>query len=157
MPGWYDIISLERIGQGEDHSGMMQSCSQIQALIDAEMDLGIPNSRIILAGFSQGAAMSLLLGLTSSIKYGGIVALSGYLPLSGQIHTLAIGNKLATPIFMGHGTADPVVAHAYGKESFDLLKSMGYFITMQDYPGMGHSACDQELQDMTRFIKSRLE
>lgn len=80
MPGWYDIISLERIVGQEDEVGMLESKSLIQELIDAELDLGIPNTRIIVGGFSQGAAMSLLTGLGSKIKLNGLAVLSGYLP-----------------------------------------------------------------------------
>lgn len=85
MPGWYDIVSLERIAAAQDKKGMLKSCEEINKFIDHEISNGINSKRIILGGFSQGAAMSLLTGLTTQKQLGGIVALSGYLPLGEEI------------------------------------------------------------------------
>jgi predicted esterase len=87
MPGWYDIVSLDRIEAKQDKLGLSNSRDQINELLEHEISLGIPSSKIVLGGFSQGAAMSLLTGLSCQWKLGGIVALSGYLPLGDEIDT----------------------------------------------------------------------
>ncbi|KAJ3373454.1 hypothetical protein HDU91_000069 [Kappamyces sp. JEL0680] len=156
MPGWYDIVSLERIQGQEDKAGMLQSASQLNALIETELDSGIPNHRILIGGFSQGAAMSYLVGLSSSIKLGGIMALSGYLPLSSTFDEWAKTANRETPLFVAHGSADPVVQYQYGKSSVEILKEKGYKVQFETYRGMQHSACNQELEDLSTYISSRL-
>ena len=157
MPGWYDIISLERIVGQEDEVGMLESKSLIQELIDAELDLGIPNTRIIVGGFSQGAAMSLLTGLGSKIKLGGLAVLSGYLPLGPKLASWQESANKETPIFMAHGSADPVVLYSNGKDSADRLIKSGYQVDFKTYSGMGHSSCNEELSDLVSFLKNRLQ
>lgn len=152
----YDIISLEKISGKEDEAGMHESRTLINGLIESEMDLGIPNTRIILGGFSQGAAMTLLTGLSSPIKLGGLVALSGYLPLLPKFTEYSSHANKQTPLFMGHGDADQVVRYNYGFDSSQYLKKAGYPVQFETYRGMGHSSCDQEFQDLVKFLQSRL-
>ncbi|KAJ3270886.1 hypothetical protein HDV01_007357 [Terramyces sp. JEL0728] len=156
MPAWYDIYSLDKATSKEDESGMMASVEQINTLIKNEVDAGISSEKIVLGGFSQGAAMTLLAGLTTSYKLGGLVALSGYLPLSGKIESIKSNTNDKTPIFMGHGIEDQVVQFEWGQKSMEKLKSMGYDVTFRSYDGMGHSACDAELRDLSQFLTSKL-
>lgn len=85
MPAWYDIKSLENRTTGEDEDGMWNTVGQVSSWIQTEVAAGIPSERIILGGFSQGAAMSLLSGVSMEHQLGGLAVLSGYLPLSTKI------------------------------------------------------------------------
>ncbi|OMH80061.1 Acyl-protein thioesterase 1 [Zancudomyces culisetae] len=152
MPGWYDIFSLENLDK-HDEKGLLNSVSQVNSLISQEINQhGISASRIVLGGFSQGAAMSYLTGVTSELKLGGIIALSGYLPLGNKISTMVTETSKAVPIFAGHGTADPVVRYEYGTKSVDALKKLGYNVDFKSYRGMEHSSCQQELVDIAQFL-----
>ena len=137
MPAWYDIVSLHNINAKQDEKGMTESCSKIDELIQFEINIGIPSDKIVVGGFSQGAAMSLLYGLTCNHKLGGIVALSGYLPLSAKIEELKTAFNNETRFFMGHGTLDDVVKFQYGKSSADKLKNLGYSVDFRSYNDLG--------------------
>ncbi|ORX90284.1 Phospholipase/carboxylesterase [Basidiobolus meristosporus CBS 931.73] len=151
MPSWYDIYSLDSINREEDEKGLLESSRIINTLIQKEIDNGIPANRIVLAGFSQGSAMSLLTGLTTEYKVAGIIGLSGYLPIRNKIFSMVSDNK--PPIFMGHGTSDPVVQFQFGQGSSELLEAKGYNVEFHAYPGMAHSCCDEELSDMAKFLE----
>jgi predicted esterase len=156
MPAWYDIFSLDKSDQREDEKGMFETTSQINELIKQEIDSGIPANKIILGGFSQGGAMTLLTGLTTDFKLAGLICMSGYLPLGSKIHQLRHPeNKI--PIFMAHGTADQVVALKWGEASFEKIRKLGYEATFQTYQGLGHSANDKELGDVLNFIIHRFQ
>ncbi|KAI8901616.1 acyl-protein thioesterase-like protein 1,2 [Globomyces pollinis-pini] len=157
MPAWYDIISLDRENAKEDEPGMLHTVEQINGLIKAEIDAGIPSDRIILGGFSQGGAMTLLTGLTTTHKLAGLVCLSGYLPLAAKMDTLQKTTNKATPIFMGHGTADQVVNYQWARLSEERLKSLGYNVDFKSYAGMEHSANDTEFKDLLEFLSAQLK
>ncbi|EEB96439.1 hypothetical protein MPER_04429, partial [Moniliophthora perniciosa FA553] len=93
----------------EDEDGMMESVRSLTQLIDAEIKSGLPANRIVLGGFSQGAAMSLLTGLTSETTLAGVVALSGWLPLKDKFKASLSSHATSVPIFWGHGTSDPLL------------------------------------------------
>jgi len=136
MPGWYDIKSLSDLAaRDEDEAGILRSRDYFHSLIDAEVAKGIPTNRIVIGGFSQGGAMSLISGVTYKNQLGGIFGLSCYLLLQNKIKELIpVENpNQNTPIFMGHGDADPVVAHKYGKLSADALTSHGYKVDFRTY------------------------
>ncbi|KAI8959732.1 Phospholipase/carboxylesterase [Daldinia sp. FL1419] len=162
MPGWYDIYRLsgrvEDLKTHQDERGIMQSREYFNELVQAEINAGIPPNRIVLGGFSQGAAMSLISGLTAKVKFAGIVALSGYLPLDAKIDDLLKenDNNHQTPILMCHGDEDQVVPTSLGKMSYEALKNRGFDVTMKIYPGMPHSACPEELDEVEAFLSSRL-
>ncbi|KAL1875707.1 hypothetical protein VTK73DRAFT_9962 [Phialemonium thermophilum] len=162
MPGWYDIVSIdgtvESLRRNEDREGLLRSQRYVHSLIQQELDAGIPAERIVLGGFSQGAALSLLAGLTAPVRLGGVVALSSYLPLSAQFSELLPRPELnrETPVFMAHGDVDVVVPMPLGKVSYEALKAMGYKATFKVYEGMGHSACPEELDDVEAFLRERL-
>ncbi|KAJ3030310.1 UNVERIFIED_CONTAM: hypothetical protein HDU68_009463 [Siphonaria sp. JEL0065] len=153
MPGWYDIISLDHTKRKEDEKGMLETVEKINKLIKEEIASGIKSKRIVLGGFSQGSAMSLLTALKTDIKLGGIVGLSGYLPLADKAEEFATTANQWTPIFMGHGDSDEVVSHTWGKLSAEKLKeTLGRQVTFKTYRGMGHASSNAEMSDLARFL-----
>ncbi|KAF4304083.1 hypothetical protein SLS57_012147 [Botryosphaeria dothidea] len=159
MPGWYDILSLSDINQrSEDETGIKRSMEYFHGLIKQEMDKGIPSNRIVIGGFSQGGAMSLLSGLTSPNKLGGIFGLSCYLLLQNKIREMVPEenpNK-DTPIFMAHGDIDPVVRYEWGQRTASKLKEWGWKIDFKTYQGLPHSADPEEIDDLEAYLKERL-
>ncbi|KAI5922333.1 Phospholipase/Carboxylesterase-domain-containing protein [Camillea tinctor] len=162
MPSWYDIVALsgrtEDLRARQDEQGILVSREYLHGLIQAEIDSGIPANRIVLGGFSQGGAMSLFSGLTAKVKLAGIVGLSSYLPLEAKFPDFVKESDLNhdTPVLMCHGDVDPVVPTAFGKESYEILKSQGFAVTLKMYEGMGHSACLEELDEVEAFLQARL-
>ncbi|EON99057.1 putative acyl-protein thioesterase 1 protein [Phaeoacremonium minimum UCRPA7] len=162
MPGWFDIAVLdgeiESMCANEDAAGITASREYLHGLIQKEIDAGIPADRIVLGGFSQGGAMSIFAGLTAKVKLAGIVALSSWLLLSMQFRELLPKPEFNrdTPILMLHGDSDPLVRTELGKLSYSTLNAMGYDISWKEYPGMGHSACLEELDDVETFLGKRL-
>lgn len=152
MPAWYDIIGLDPAAK-EDETGMWNTVDHISTLIQKEIDSGIPANRIVLGGFSQGAAMSLLHGLSTCTKLGGLAILSGYLPLLKKIQEVRKDVNLQTPILMCHGLEDEVVQYHWGKQSATKLKDLGHTVEFKQYSGMGHSAGQEEMEDLVTFLK----
>jgi phospholipase/carboxylesterase len=150
MPAWYDILGAYLIDR-QDAAGIRASEQAITALIEREMARGIPASRIVLAGFSQGCAMALHTGLRFPQTLAGIVALSGYLPLAAQFAAERSAANAHTPIFMAHGKQDPVVVPARGEASRDLLTRLGYPVQWHSYP-MPHSLHPREVVDIGVFL-----
>lgn len=158
MPAWYDLYSLKVDNPDtnpQDEQGIKQSAASIQQLITQENAKGIPNARIILAGFSQGGAMTLYTGLTIDKPLAGLIALSCYLPLHTTIENTLNPATKNTPIFMAHGNQDPVVLPEYGKGSAELLEQLGYQVDWFEYP-MEHSVCPDETQAIGQWITSIL-
>jgi len=156
MPGWYDIHSLDKISSREDEQGTMESYTQITALIQKEMDdANLTSDKIILGGFSQGAAMSLVTACLAKSKFGGVFAMSGYLPLQTKLEaTVGSAVNRETPVAFFHGDADQVVKLKFGKESMEWLKQHFTNVTWKQYRGLGHSADDEELRDLATFLQS---
>lgn len=150
MPAWYDIRGVDLLSQ-QDEAGIRASEKTITALIEREIARGIPASKIVLAGFSQGSAMALHTGLRFPQALAGIMALSGYLPLAGHFAAERATANALTPIFMAHGNQDPVVDPARGAASRDLLVSLGYQVQWHSYP-MPHSVHPQEVADIAVFL-----
>lgn len=150
MPAWYDIVGAE-ITQRQDEAGMRRSQAAIEVLIAREKTRGIPANRIVLAGFSQGCAMALMVGLRHPERLAGVMALSGYLPLADK---LAAERSLANaemPVFMAHGRQDSVVVLDRAIASRDFLQAQGYRVQWHDY-AMAHSLCAQEVKDMRNWL-----
>jgi predicted esterase len=128
--------SVDDLKKQQDEAGIMITREYLRELIQEEIDAGIPAERIVLGGFSQGAAMSLITGLTSKVKLAGILGLSSYLPLDNKfaeyIKEYNLNQK--TPILMCHGTVDMVVPTVSGKGSYEFLKKAGYDVTFKLYP-----------------------
>jgi phospholipase/carboxylesterase len=154
MPAWYDIVGRNLTDQ-EDASGIQKSASSIVELIEREASRGIAYDKIVLAGFSQGCAMALHIGLRFPHKLAGIIALSGYLPLAMTANIEKHSANLKTPIFMAHGTFDPVVVLERAQASYVALEKMGYSVDWNEYP-MEHSVNHEELMDISRFLQKVL-
>ncbi|MFN5348934.1 MAG: alpha/beta hydrolase [Polaromonas sp.] len=150
MPAWYDILAADLVKR-EDEAGLRQSQLQIEEMIANEKARGIPASRIVVAGFSQGCAMSFMVGLRHAETLAGIVGMSGYLPLAAKLAAEHTAASLKTPIFMAHGTRDGVVALPRATASRDALMSIGYAVEWHDYP-MEHSVCPDEVADLEVFL-----
>ncbi|HEY2345339.1 MAG TPA: alpha/beta hydrolase [Xanthomonadaceae bacterium] len=154
MRGWYDIISLDRLNH-EDANGVRTSIAQVEALIAREVARGIPPSRIVLAGFSQGGAIALATGLRRSEPLAGLIALSTYLPLVAATRAEITVAARATPVFMAHGQHDPVIAAAYGTASRDQLTALGLRVEWHEYP-MAHQVCAPEIAALSAWLGARL-
>jgi phospholipase/carboxylesterase len=154
MRAWYDIVSLDRAGP-EDLRGVRESQALIETLIDRENERGIPTARIVLAGFSQGGALALYAGVRHADKLAGIMGLSCYLLLGGRLAAERTAANQATPIFLAHGTHDPVVAPALGEETRRLLEQNGYGVEWHAY-SMPHSVCPQEVTDIAAWLRRAL-
>ncbi|HMS27798.1 MAG TPA: dienelactone hydrolase family protein [Burkholderiaceae bacterium] len=158
MPAWYDIFGTE-LGPGavrrEDAAGIAQSQQHIEALMANEVARGIDPSKIVIAGFSQGCAMALHTGLRHPAKLAGIMALSGYLPLASTLADERSAANANTPIFMAHGTQDPVVQINRAEMSRDALASLGYAVEWHTY-AMPHSVHPREIADISKFLRMAL-
>jgi phospholipase/carboxylesterase len=150
MRAWYDIIGIDRRST-EDFAGIRSSADAIGELIRAENSRGVASSRIALAGFSQGGAMALQVATRHPEKLAAVIALSCYLPLAKDFATQRTAANLATPIFMAHGTQDPVVPFALGDESRRILEATGYRVQWHTYP-MPHSLCEPEVAAIRGFL-----
>jgi phospholipase/carboxylesterase len=153
MRAWYDILGME-IANRQDEPGIRDSVRHVEKLIEHETLRGIRDERIVLAGFSQGGAIALAAGLRHARSLGGIVALSTYLPLADRSEGELSGESRHVPVFMGHGSQDPVVPHALGTMSRDWLIAHGYSVEWHSYP-MPHSVCPEEIADLTRWLDAR--
>ncbi len=151
MRAWYDIIGTE-LTRREDAAGIRASEAQVVALIEREQARGIAPEHIVLAGFSQGCAMTLHTGLRYGKTLAGLVGLSGYLPLADLLEAERQGANRDTPIFLAHGTQDPVVPYERAKATLAALQALGHPVEWHDYP-MPHSVHPQEIQDIAAFLR----
>ncbi|MFT3790905.1 MAG: carboxylesterase [Rudaea sp.] len=154
MRAWYDIAGME-IAQKQDEAGMRASIVQLEELIERERARGVASENIVLAGFSQGGAIVLAGGVRHAAKLGGIVALSTYLPMAEKTDAETAPANRAIPIFMGHGTVDPIVPLRLGEMSRDWLQRLGYAVEWHGYP-MAHQVCAKEIADLRRWLGTRL-
>jgi len=154
MRGWYDIVSLDRLGF-EDEPGIRASIGLVEGLVAREETRGIPASRIIVAGFSQGGAIALAAGLRRERALAGIVALSTYLPLPVATTTEMTAAARATPVFMAHGAFDPVIPEAFGRASHERLVALGLKTEWHSYP-MAHQVCDAEIAALAAWLGARV-
>lgn len=150
MPAWYDILGMDLVRR-EDEKGLRASRAAIEEIIAGEKARGIPAGRIVVAGFSQGCAMALMTGLRHGETLAGIAGLSGYLPIAAATQAERSAANAATPIFMGHGQFDGVVAIDRGEASRDLLLQLGHPVEWHSYP-MQHSVCMEEIADLNRWL-----
>lgn len=150
MRAWFDVLSFDR-GRDEDEQGLRESQGEIAALIDKEIARGVPAERIVLMGFSQGCAMTLMSGLRYGQRLAGLVALSGYLPLAETVAAERSEANAELPIFLVHGIADPVIPLARAEAARDALTELGYPVQWRAY-NMGHTVTPQELSDIHAFL-----
>ena len=150
MRAWYDILGTE-IDRREDEPGLRLSLGQLHGLIDREVGRGIAPERIVLMGFSQGCAMTLLAGLRYGARLAGLAGLSGYLPLAASTAGERHAANADVPVFLAHGTADPVIPIARGRASRDALRALGHAVEWHEY-AMPHSVCAEEVADLNRWM-----
>ena len=150
MRAWYDILGAD-IARREDEAGLRESQRAVQALIERERGRGIEASRIVLMGFSQGGAMTLLSGLRFGERLAGLVGLSGYLPLAVSTEAERSAANQGLPIFMAHGRLDPVIPIARAVDSREALLSLGYDVEWHEYT-MPHSVCAEEIVDLNQWL-----
>lgn len=150
MRAWYDIAGTPQ-ARVEDESGLRASQVQIEALIAREVARGMPANRIVLMGFSQGCAMTLLTGLRHAERLAGLVGLSGYLPLAARTAAERSAANAGVPIFLAHGRDDPMITLDRATASRDALLALGYEVEWHDY-AMPHSVCMDEIVDLNRWL-----
>lgn len=150
MPGWYDIKGMS-IEDKQDAVGMKESQSLLDDLVEQQINAGIPSSNIILAGFSQGGAVTYFTGVRSQHKLAGLLTLSTYLPFDDNTQAEQHEANQHTPIFASHGIHDPVVPLTMGKHSVDALSQLGYSIKWKTYP-MEHQVIMPQIEDIGRWI-----
>jgi phospholipase/carboxylesterase len=150
MRAWYDIRGLDRKA-AEDVNGFRDTDVQVRQLIAREGERGIPPKRIVLAGFSQGGAVSLYTAPRFPEKLAGVMALSCYLPGHADFAAERAPANDATPIFMAHGQGDATLPIVMGLQSRDFLKAQGYAVEWHDYP-MAHAVCAAEIADIREFL-----
>lgn len=154
MPAWYDVYGITPVSK-EDEVGIKASQIYINALIQNEINQGIPSERIVLAGFSQGGAIALYTALRYPQKLAGVLALSTYMPLKPALATEAQPANACIPIFMAHGTFDDVISMEMCQLSLNLLKNRQYPVSWHEY-NMAHSVCAQEIADIQQFLQQIL-
>jgi phospholipase/carboxylesterase len=147
MPAWYDVYGDGR----QDADGIRVSQGRIEALIARERARGVSTRRIVLAGFSQGGAIALQTGLRHPERLAGILALSTYLPLAETLGAEANPANRDVPIFMAHGTEDPVIPLQRAAISRDQLRKLGHQVEWQEYP-MPHAVCPDEIADVGAWL-----
>jgi len=153
MRAWYDI-SMQDLARKPDEAGIRESQAKIGELIERERKRGIAADKIILAGFSQGGAIALQAGLRYPEALGGVVALSTYLTLEDSLDREGTAANKRTPIFMAHGTQDPIVPFTLADASRRKLEARGYAVDWHDYP-MPHSVCGEEVEAIAQWLAAR--
>jgi phospholipase/carboxylesterase len=151
MRAWYDIIGAD-LTRREDESGLRASQALVEQLIAQEKARGVPAERIVLAGFSQGCAMTLQTGLRHPERLAGLLCLSGYVPLNATVDAERHPANQATPIFLAHGRGDQVIPILLAEQSRDLLRSLGFNVEWHEYM-MPHSVCQEEVEDISAWFR----
>ncbi len=150
MRAWYDIVGVD-LNHRADVAGVLQSRNEIEALIAREKSRGIPAASIVLAGFSQGGVVALDTGLRHTERLAGIMALSTYVVQPENLSAEMAAVNREVPIFMGHGTADPVVRYEWGEASRRALVQNGCQVEWHSYR-MEHSLCLEEIRDIAGWL-----
>ena len=148
MRAWYDIVSLDSEGRA-DANGVRESTAILDALIAREIERGIPAEKIVIAGFSMGGAIAIHTALHAGQRLAGLMALSTYLAIPNEVETSTGSRDL--PVFMAHGTFDPMVLHQWGKASAGQLSEAGFPVEWHDYP-MQHAVCAEEIEDIRNWL-----
>ena len=155
MRAWYDILTLDR-GGPQDEAGIRESGAVLEQLIEREHARGIAYEQIVVAGFSQGGAIALHTATRFTRSLGGLMALSTYIPLRDRLEAEVFGNGASQPrelpIFMAHGTFDPVLPVQLGESTRDLLNANGFSVEWYDYP-MAHAVCPDEIRHISGWLR----
>ena len=150
MRAWYDIAESD-FDRRADEEGVRESAGIVRALIDEQIARGVAAQRIVLAGFSQGGAIALYAGLRLALRIAGILALSTYLPATQSLAAQAHAANRDVPIFLAHGSQDPVIALALSERSRVAMTDLGYVVETHTYP-MPHSVCAEEIRDIGHWL-----
>jgi len=153
MRAWYDIVGMD-FPTRADSAGIEESLLQVDALIERELARGIAPERLLLAGFSQGGAIILAAGLRRQVPLAGLIALSTYLPGAAQAASHLAAAATAQPVFMAHGTGDPVIPLVHAEQSARALGGMGFDVAWHRYP-MAHQVCAEEIRDLGDWMERR--
>ncbi|MET0329430.1 MAG: dienelactone hydrolase family protein [Luteimonas sp.] len=153
MRAWYDIAGMD-FATRADAAGVSESVAQVEALIAREAERGVPSQRVLLAGFSQGGAITLAVGTRRAQPLAGLIALSTYLPDPAGLATYGTQAAKTQPVFAAHGSQDPVVPFAAGQASAQALQQAGYTVEWHSYP-MAHQVCAEQIADLTRWMDAR--
>lgn len=154
MPAWYDILSFDNPPLRESEADVRRSTEQIAQLIDREIARGVASHDIVLAGFSQGGAMALHAGLREARPLAGVMVLSGYMVLPNSFAEERSPNNSTTPVFMAHGTRDPIVPLQLYRRAAQTLREAGYVVEHHEYP-MEHSLCLAEVEHIRHWLRAR--
>ena len=149
MRSWFDILSLDSVGRA-DRDGVLKSSAILEALISREVERGIDANKIVIAGFSQGGAVAIHTALQTEHRIAGLMALSTYMALPDDATNAVCRKDL--PIFMAHGSFDPVLRMDWGRASADKLIENGYSVDWHEYP-MAHAVCPQEIADISSWLR----
>ena len=154
MRAWYDIRDFD-LANRADHEGVAESVAQVELLIAREAERGIAPQRLLLAGFSQGGAITLAAGIARARPLAGLIALSTYLPMTPQqAQSMLTPEAPSQPVFMAHGQFDPVVPYVGGDMSANALRSLGFDVQWHRYP-MQHAVCAEEIRDLGDWMSAR--
>jgi phospholipase/carboxylesterase len=154
MRAWFDIRSFSGGSRDVDQASVLDSCELIRGLIAQENARGIPSHRIVLAGFSQGGAMTYTVGLTHPERLGGMIVLSGYMPAPEWVEQHASAANRETPIFAVHGSHDEVLPLRLGTAARDLAMRLNTALDWHEYP-MPHTLCMEEVQALGAWLQQR--
>ncbi|MBN6150978.1 alpha/beta hydrolase [Xanthomonas sp. AmX2] len=153
MRAWYDIVGMD-FPTRADSAGVAESVAQVEALIQREHERGVPAERLLLAGFSQGGAITLAAGLRRERPLAGLIGLSTYLPDLASVAAWHAPAALAQPLFMAHGQSDPVIPLAYAEQTANALQALGMPLQWQRYP-MAHQVCAEEIHALGDWMTQR--
>ncbi|OAT16676.1 putative carboxylesterase [Buttiauxella gaviniae ATCC 51604] len=154
IPAWYDLRHSD-FSRQEDETGLRNAMGYYESLIHREISRGIKAERIVIGGFSQGSALSLMTGIRFGHRLAGIFGMSGYLPLASASSTEQHDTNRTTPVFMAHGEKDDIVLPALAMTARDILQNVGHDVTWKTYP-VGHTISDDELHDLSLWLKNVL-
>jgi phospholipase/carboxylesterase len=153
MRAWYDIVSMDFRSRA-DSAGVEASIVELELLIEREIARGIPAERILLAGFSQGGAVILSALLRRTRPLAGLIALSTYLPDPAKAATARVADAISVPVFMAHGTQDPVIPVAIAEHTAQTLGALGLPVEWHTYT-MAHQVCAEELHALGEWLEAR--
>lgn len=154
MRAWYDVLTLES-GRREDEVGIRESARRVEGLIAAEVAGGVTPAHVLLAGFSQGGAIALHVGLRHAARLGGLLALSAYLPLAHAVAAEASPAGRGTPVFLAHGTQDRLIPLTGARMARDALAALGCPVEYHEYP-IDHTVGDAEIRDLATWFARRI-
>jgi phospholipase/carboxylesterase len=155
MRAWYDIVSFDR-SPPRDREGIETSRTAVEHLVAREIDRGVANESIILAGFSQGGALALYTGLRLEMPLAGLMGLSTYILYSAELDSGRSTANASVPLFVAHGVYDPVVPFMAGQHAAASLRALGYIVEWHEYP-MPHAVCPEEVGDIGIWLSARFE